>query len=221
MGLGLDSSSSGSGGGAGGAHAQDDGGLCVDVGEMAASARSNRGWKVVVEMTKAKVARLPALQADAAGAAIEWQLDVRGADWLIVTYMQSYAGFGAIELQCLSGCVCRSSHAASPSERTAIVNATDPSARFSEPQWALLDLSEQSAACVVRAVSVSALKFKLMLLSLIRVRPPGAASVVSAADAAAESERRVEALRCFGVGGGFAINGRVRSTAPWAALGAG
>ncbi|KAG8461975.1 hypothetical protein KFE25_013994 [Diacronema lutheri] len=204
-----------------GAHSRDDGGLCVDVGEMATSAVRNSGWTVRVEMAASKVARLPALQADAAGAEIEWQLDVRGADWLIVTYMQSYAGFGAVRLSCGPGCGCRPN--AAPESNIALINATDPAARFSEPQWALLDLSRHSAECRVRATSVSPLKFKLMLLSLIRVRPPGVAdtdadSVASASEA--ERKRRGDALNCFGAGKGRAINGRVRTTGPWAALSA-
>lgn len=41
------------------------GGLCVDVAEMAASARANEGWSVVTEVAASKIARLPALQARA------------------------------------------------------------------------------------------------------------------------------------------------------------
>jgi hypothetical protein len=70
----------------------------------------------------------------------------------------------------------------------------------------------------VRAKSVSALKFKLMLLSLIRVRPPGVADADAGAAGEEDHKRRGESLKCFGVGGGFAINGRVRTTAPWDAL---
>jgi hypothetical protein len=48
------------------------------------------------------------------------------------------------------------------------INATNPKAKTSEPQWRILTLRDQSAACVVRVTASSAGKFKLMLLSLIR-----------------------------------------------------
>jgi hypothetical protein len=81
-------------------------GLCLPVEDMEARATANTGWQVVTEVTKANVKRLPALQAEQRGAYVEWSLDVRGVLWLIVTYMQSYAGFGTIDLQCVSGCSC-------------------------------------------------------------------------------------------------------------------
>lgn len=205
-----------------GASSEDDSGLCVDVAAMERAARRNDGWAVTVEMASTKVARLPALQAQSMGAVVEWSLDVRGSDWLILTYMQSYANFGAVEVACVSGCACRGHW--SPEAPVALVNATDPSVRFSEPQWALLDLSAHSAQCVVRVTSVSHLKFKLMLLSLIRVRAPETGDAAPGKGAglvelnAKERERRVEALKCFGIGSGFAVNGRVRTTAPWNAL---
>lgn len=214
-GLGAAAQRGGDGGeGEEGVHAYDDGGICVDVSEMLATARANSGWAVRTEITKSKVARLPALQADARGAAVEWALDARGADWLIVTYMQSYKDFGAIELRCVSGCACTPHDA--PGAPVALINATDPTVRFSEPQWKLLDISRPSAECVVRATSVSPLKFKLMLLSLIRVRSVD--EDARASGGADDLRRRTESLRCFGVGEGFAINGRVRSTAPWESI---
>jgi hypothetical protein len=170
---------------------------------------------------------------------------VRGADFLIVTYMQSYAGFGALELRCVQGCDCAlhdsgtsagagmrggdggggggGGGAARRPHGASVINATDPAARFSEPQWSLLDLSQHSAACVLRATSLSSAKFKLMLISLVRARPAGVpdgggAAAGDAQAVAAERARREAALKCFGVTKDATINSRVRSTAPWEAL---
>lgn len=60
-----------------------EGGRCLDVHDMLASA-ANRGWSMVVEETRWGVARIPALQTSSANASLEWVLDVRGAQWLMV-----------------------------------------------------------------------------------------------------------------------------------------
>lgn len=184
--------------------------LCLSVDEMQKLAAVNNGWEVVTEVTKANVKRLPALQTDGQGSSIEWTLDVRGVIWLIVTYMQSYAGFATLDLQCISGCSCRlhanqasaDVNGVGPNSATVqahvaagrnLINATNDQARTSEPQWRIVDLSNQTEKCVVRASTVSPGKFKLMLLSLIRVGGLG--------DTSEETQRKNtrQALQCFGV----------------------
>jgi len=180
--------------------------LCLPVEEMEALATASNGWSVVTEVTKANVKRLPALQSEGAGSSIEWDLDVRGVLWLIVTYMQSYAGFGAIDVQCVSGCSCRlhdrqasadvdGVDADAASLRSVdghnVINATNVLAKTSEPQWRILTMSEQSRACKVRISTTSAGKFKLMLLSLIRVG--------NLDEGQTSTEDAQAALLCFGV----------------------
>jgi hypothetical protein len=180
--------------------------LCLPVEEMEQLSTRNTGWQVVTEVTKANVKRLPALQSDAVGASIEWELDVRGVLWLIVTFMQSYAGFGAIDVQCLRGCSCRLHERQASADVDGVgaeatgllsigghnyINATNARARTSEPQWRILTLSDQSQRCTVRVTTSAEGKFKLMLLSLIRVGNLDEAQT-STKDAQA-------ALLCFGV----------------------
>lgn len=180
--------------------------LCLPVREMEQLATRNSGWREVTEVTRANVKRLPALQADGDAASIEWTLDVRGILWLIVTYMQSYGGFSTIDVQCVSGCSCKLHDRQAAADVDGVgadmsglrsvgghnyINATNPRARTSEPQWRILTLSEQSSACTVRISTTSAGKFKLMLLSLIRV-----GSVDEAQTSTHDSQA---ALQCFGV----------------------
>lgn len=180
--------------------------LCLPVEEMEGLASRNVGWKVVTETTRANVKRLPALQSEGPGASIEWTLDVRGVLWLIVTYMQSYGGFNTIDLQCVSGCSCKLHDRQASADVDGVgadsaglrsigghnfINATNGNAKTSEPQWRILTLSEQTRACTVRISTTSAGKFKLMLLSLIRV------GNVDEQQTATEDAQA--ALLCFGV----------------------
>jgi len=180
--------------------------LCLAVEEMEGLSTRNSGWKVVTEVTKTNVKRLPALQSEKVGDYIEWTLDVRGVLWLIATYMQSYAGFGAIDIECVSGCKCKLHERQASADVDGIgadvtglrsvgghnyINATNPLAKTSEPQWRILTLSEQTDKCTVRVTAASAGKFKLMLLSLIRVG--------NVEEGQTSTEDAQAALYCFGV----------------------
>jgi hypothetical protein len=194
--------------------------LCLGVEQMGALAQRNNGWSLSEERNSAGVKRLPALQAEALGAQIVWPLDLRGIAWLVVTYMQSYAGFGAVDVACVGGCECRLhtgrqvSADVDASEQLVetgggaqiagvsnLINATSAGTKTSEPQWRILDVVRADAAggCELRVRTVAAGKFKLLLVSLIAVTKPddpNAAQLVRSSNTGAKGR---DALQCFGV----------------------
>lgn len=186
--------------------------LCLDVDDMVFHARTNSGWERVEEVTKAQIRRVPALLTERLGAAIEWQLDLRGVIWVIVTYMQSYTGFATARVDCGGGCACRmleeqasaDVHGAQAAmDMDAVVhryvNATSPTTKTSEPQWRILEVTRSSPACTVRVTTVSPGKFKLMLLSLVRVARTSADPADPASPQLLQQSSREKALQCFGV----------------------
>lgn len=194
--------------------------LCLGVEQMGALARRNDGWSLSEERNSDGVKRLPALQAEALGAHIVWPIDLRGVAWLVVTYMQSYAGFGAVDVACVGGCECRmhTGRQVSPdvdaSEQlietgggaqiagvSNLINATSAGTKTSEPQWRIFDVVRADAAggCELRMRTVAAGKFKLLLVSLIAITKPddpNAAQLVRSSNTGAQGR---DALQCFGV----------------------
>lgn len=91
-----------------------------------------------------------------------------------------------------------------------------------QPAWTALDLYEQSQACRVRIRSLAPLKFKLMLLSLIFISSRAMSRPTPVAAFRTPAVRDALSLSCFGITetghAKFALNGRVRATAPWGTL---